>query len=347
MKYLFIAEKPLMGREIAKARASMLGVREETGTGCIKVGDDVITWVMGHMYELQPPEYYNPKWATWRIEDLPLTPDRFARKAASADYQVKQIGIVRNLLKNAENVVNVGDAGREGQLLIDELLQEMNWDPFGSKTKRLWLQSFVEKDVIAAINKMFPNADKKPLFEAAFERQKADWMHGLTLTRFFTVKARQAGANSVLTIGRVQTPTLKLVVDRDRAIEKFKPVKHYKPSGVFQHANGKFRATWIIPDDYEGTDSDGLLTDKKVADAVSAKIAGKTGKISAFDVKKKSKSPPLPYTLDSLTKACVSKFGMTGEEVANTLQKLYEEHKIVSYPRTETDLHKMQKIILV
>lgn len=337
MEHLFIAEKPSLGREIAKARASMLGVREESSTGYIKVGNDVITWVMGHMYELQPPEYYNPKWATWRIEDLPLTPDRFVRKAGSQDYQVKQLGIIRNLLKSAQVVVNVGDAGREGQLLIDELLQEMKWDPFGPNTKRLWIQSLTEKDLIAAMNKMFPNKDKRALFDAAFERQTADWMHGLTLTRFFTVKAQQAGAKATLTIGRVQTPTLKLVVDRDREIENFKPVKHYKATGIFQHQNGKFRAVWMMPDDYEGTDPDGRLIDKKVAEAVASKIAGKRGKITGFEVKKKSKSPPLPYTLDSLTKACTSKFGMTGKEVADTLQKLYEEHKIVSYPRTETE----------
>jgi DNA topoisomerase-3 len=338
LSYLFIAEKPAMGRDIAKARATMLGVQQQAGTGFIKVGPDTITWVMGHMYELQPPEYYDPKWKQWRIEDLPILPPRFERRASQADYQVRQLKIIRELLKTADQVVNVGDAGREGQLLIDELLQEMKWDPFGDKTKRLWIQSLSEKDIIAGMGKIFPNKDKIPLYEAAFQRQIADWVHGLSLTRFYTVKARMAGATSVLTIGRVQTPTLKLVVDRDRAIENFKRVKHYKPSGFFRHANGSFRADWEIPADTQGMDPEGkYLIDKSVADGVAAKIMGKEGKVFSYETTKKRKSAPMPYTLDSLTKACTSKFNMTADEVANVMQKLYEEHKIVSYPRTDCE----------
>lgn len=337
MGYLFIAEKPSLGREVAKARASMLGVREESSNGYIKVGQDIITWVAGHFYELQPPGYYKPEWQSWRIESLPLLPDRFERKASDNDFATKQLGIIRNFLKSVDSVVNVGDAGREGQLLIDEVLQELKWDPFNGKTKRLWLQSLTEKDIISAINKMFNNSDKKSLFEAAFERQKADWMHGLTLTRFYTVKAQQAGAQVTLSIGRVQTPTLKLVVDRDREIENFKPVRHFRPIGLFRHDNGAFRAAWVIPDDFEGLDSEGRLIDKAVAEKLLARIGGKSGKITGYEVSKKSKSAPMPYTLDSLTKACTTKFGMTGDEVAKTLQKLYEEHKIVSYPRTECE----------
>ncbi len=338
MDHLFIAEKPNLGRDVAQARASMLGVTpQKVGNTHIIVGNDVVTWIWGHMYELQNPEYYDAKLHTWRIEDLPLAPVRFERKPPKDEGSLRQLAVIKNLLKDANYVVNVGDAGREGQLLIDELLQEMKWDPFSAKTKRLWLQALTEKDIIAGMQKMLPNSEKRSLFDAAFERQKADWMHGLTLTRLFTVKAQQAGANVTLSIGRVQTPTLKLVVDRDRAIENFKPVKHYRPSGLFSHANGKFTAAWIIPDDYEGVDEEGRLVDKNVANSIMQKITGKSGAITSFEVKQKSKSPPLPYTLDSLTKACTSKFGMTGQEVADTLQKLYEEHKIVSYPRTETE----------
>lgn len=338
MSYLFIAEKPAMGRDIAKARASMLGVSQEVGTGFIKVGPDIVTWVIGHLYELQPPEHYDPKWKFWRIEDLPIIPAKFERRAAEEDYQVKQLRIIRELLKKADTVVNVGDAGREGQLLIDELLQEMKWDPFGPKTMRLWISSLAEKDVIAGMNRMFPNKDKLALFEAAFQRQMADWIHGLSLTRFYTAKARLAGSSATLSIGRVQTPTLKLVVDRDRAIENFKRVKHYRPSGFFRHANGTFKADWEIPADSEGMDPEGkYLIDKKVADAVAAKIMGKEGRVTDCTTQKKRKSPPMPYTLDSLTKACTSKYQMTADEVAAVMQKLYEEHKIVSYPRTDCE----------
>ncbi len=338
MSHLFIAEKPDMGKKIAAARATLLGVSMQAGTGFIKVGQDIITWVMGHMYELQEPHYYDPKWKNWRIEDLPIMPNKFVRKAYGDDYKTKQLGIIRNLLKQVEIVVNVGDAEREGQLLIDELLYEMGWDPFGDKTKRLWIQSYVEKDLHKAMNNMSPNKDKMGYYLAAFERQKADWVHGLTLTRFYTVKARQAGAETTLTVGRVQTPTLKLVVDRDRAIENFKRVKHYKPSGFFKHENGSFRAEWEIPDGTDGMDPEGkYLIDKKVADDVAAKIMGKQGKIFDYVASRQRKAPPLPYSLDTLTKACTSKFQLTGDELEKILQKLYEELGIISYPRTGTE----------
>lgn len=346
MSHLFIAEKPDMGKKIAAARASLLGVSQQAGQGFIKVGQDIITWVMGHMYELNDPDFYDPKWKNWRIEDLPILPPKFVRKPDAADYKVKQLRIIRDLLSKTEIAVNVGDAEREGQLLIDELLYEMGWDPFGDKTKRLWIQSYVEKDLHKAMNNMSPNREKMGYYLAAFERQKADWMHGLTLTRFYTVKARQAGADRTFTVGRVQTPTLKLVVDRDRAIENFKRVKHYKPSGIFQHANGSFRAEWEIPDGTDGMDPEGkYLIDKKVADDVAAKIMGKQGKIFDYVASRQKKSPPLPYSLDTLTKACTSKFQLTSEELEKILQKLYEDLSIISYPRTgvehlPTSLHK-------
>jgi DNA topoisomerase-3 len=338
LSHLFIAEKPDMGKKIAVARASLLGVSQQAGQGFIRVGQDIITWVMGHMYELNDPDFYDPKWKSWRIEDLPILPPKFVRKPDSADYKTKQLGIIRGLLKQVQTVVNVGDAEREGQLLIDELLYEMGWDPFGDNTKRLWVQSYVEKDLHKAMSSMTPNREKRGYYLAAFERQKADWMHGLTLTRFYTVKARQAGAQSVLTVGRVQTPTLRLVVDRDRAIENFKRVKHYKPSGIFKHANGSFRAEWEIPDGTNGMDPEGkYLIDKSVADAVAAKIMGKEGKIFDYVATKQRKSAPLPYSLDTLTKACTSKFQLTAEELEKILQKLYEELGIISYPRSGTE----------
>src|SRR5690606_32746420 len=120
--------------------------------------------------------------------------------------------------------------------------------------------------------------EKKNLYTAAVLRQRADWLHGLNLTRMYTILARNSGANMLISVGRVQTPTLKLVVDRDREIEAFKPVDHYLPSGIFKHENGSFRADYIIPEDCDGLDSENRLIDKKVAEAISQKISGKTGK---------------------------------------------------------------------
>lgn len=333
-EYLYIAEKPSLAEALAKARASILGVKAQKGQGSWTVGNDSVTWLFGHMYELVNPDDYDPSLKQWKMEHLPIIPDKW-RRAPHKD-KAAHLKIIKDLLKNTKYVVNAGDAEREGQLLVDELLQEMGWDPFSSKTKRVWVSSFAEKDVIKAINEQFPNSNKQDLFTAAFLRQRADWLHGLNMTRMYTILARNSGANMLISVGRVQTPTLKLVVDRDREIESFKPVDHYLPSGVFKHENGSFRADYVIPDDCDGLDPEGRLVDKKVAEAIGLKIAGKTGKITEFSTNIKSKAPPLPYSLSALQADCSSKLQLTAQETLEIAQSLYETHKATTYPRSDS-----------
>lgn len=333
-EHLYIAEKPSLAEALAKARASILGVKATKGQGSWTVGNDSITWLFGHMYELVNPDDYDPSLKQWKMEHLPIIPDRW-RRAPHKD-KAAHLKIIKDLLKNTKYVVNAGDAEREGQLLVDELLQEMGWDPFSNQTKRVWVSSMAEKDVVKAINEQFPNANKKDLFTAAFLRQRADWLHGLNMTRMYTILARNSGANMLISVGRVQTPTLKLVVDRDREIENFKAVDHYLPSGIFKHENGSFRADYIIPEDCAGLDSEGRLIDKAVADAVGRKIAGKTGKITEFSTAIKSKAPPLPYSLSALQAECSSKLQLTAQETLEVAQALYETHKATTYPRSDS-----------
>lgn len=333
-EHLYIAEKPSLAEAIAKARASILGVKAQKGQGSWTVGNDAVTWLFGHMYELANPDDYDASLKQWKIEHLPIIPDKW-RRSPHKD-KAAHLKIIKELLKNSKYVVNAGDAEREGQLLVDELLEEMGWDPFSSKTKRVWVSSMAEKDVIKAINDQFPNVDKRNLSIAAVLRQRADWLHGLNLTRMYTILARNSGANMLISVGRVQTPTLKLVVDRDREIESFKPVDHYLPTGLFKHENGSFRADYIIPDDCEGLDSEGRLIDKKVADAIGLKISGKTGKITEFSTSIKSKAPPLPYSLSALQAECSSKLSLTAQETLEVAQSLYETHKATTYPRSDS-----------
>lgn len=333
-EYLYIAEKPSLAEALAKARASILGVKARRGQGAWIVGDDAVTWLFGHMYELANPDEYDPSLKQWKMEHLPIIPDKW-RRSPHRD-KAAHLKIIKDLLKNSKIVVNAGDAEREGQLLVDELLEEMGWDPFSPKTKRVWVSSMAEKDVIKAINEQFPNIEKKNLYTAAVLRQRADWLHGLNLTRMYTILARNSGANMLISVGRVQTPTLKLVVDRDREIENFKPVDHYLPSGIFKHDNGSFRADYIIPSDCDGLDSEGRLIDKKVAEAVGLKISGKTGKITEFTTTVKSKSPPLPYSLSALQSECSSKLGLTAQQTLEVAQSLYETHKATTYPRSDS-----------
>lgn len=332
--HLFIAEKPSLAEATAKARASILGVKASKGNGFWTVGDDSVTWLFGHMYELANPDEYDARFKSWKMDDLPIVPDRW-RRSPHKDKSA-HLSVIRGLLKSTKTVVNVGDAEREGQLLVDELLEEMGWDPFASNTKRMWVSSMAEKDMVAAVNGIFPNKDKQNLSIAAVLRQRADWLHGLNLTRLYTILARNGGANMLISVGRVQTPTLKLVVDRDREIEKFKPTDHYQPSGLFRHANGTFKADWIIPEDHEGVDPEGRLIDRKVADAIVAKVAGKTGKVESFASTNKSKAPPLPYSLSALQQECSSKLGLTAQQTLEVAQSLYETHKATTYPRSDS-----------
>lgn len=335
VEHLFIAEKPSLAGEIAKTRAKQLGVEASKGQTCWTVGSDAVTWLFGHMYEQAPPDAYDARYKSWNMADLPIVP-RVWRLQVSKD-KAGHVSAINKLIKSARIIVNVGDAGREGQLLVDELIIESGRDAFGSDILRAWLQDMTDKGRMEAMGKLFPNAQKKPLYEAAVGRQRADWLLGLNMTRLYTGLARNSGLqDSVISIGRVQTPTLRLVVDRDREIEKFKPVDHYLPTGLFVHANGKFKASWIIPADADGTDSEGRLVDRKVADAVAARVAGKTGKVSGFDIKPKTKAPPLPFALSGLQKELSAKFGYTLEQSLQFAQALYETYKVTSYPRTDS-----------
>ena len=348
---LFIAEKPNLAEALATALGKMLGIKPEKSKGHWIVGNDAITWLYGHMYGLVPPEAYDPDLKKWSMARLPIVPDKWQRtphtlaqsfldknpeaKKRQAS-KLSHLNYVVGMLPKAKRIINAGDAEREGQLLVDELLEENDIDTYGSNVSRVWVSSFAEKDVIKAIESIFPNSQKRNLFMAADARSKADWLHGMNMTRFATIEGRKAGFDGVVNIGRVQTPTLKLVVDRDREIANFKPVDHYLPRATFKHANGDYSANYVIPEDLSGLDSEGRLVDKSVAETIIKKIAGKTGRVIEFTRSAKSKSAPLPYSLSALQSECSSKLGLTAQETLDVAQSLYERHKATTYPRSDS-----------
>lgn len=334
LNYLFIAEKPSLAKEIAEARAEQKGIKAVKSNGYWSVGDDAVTWLFGHMYEQAPPQAYDPKYEKWNLDDLPIIPEKW--KLLVSKDKKDHISGIKTLLQQAKFVVNAGDAAREGQLLVDEVLIENKWNPFDEKTFRLWVRSVARKDLLDALNSMLPNSEKQFLYNSAICRQRADWLHGMNLSRLYTIKARQSGAEQVVSVGRVQTPTLKIVVDRDREIDNFKPVDHYLPAAIFVHENGKFQATWIIPEDCEGLDSEGRLIDPQVAKKVVDRILGKTGKVESFKSTDKSTAPPLPYSLSALQTECSAKFGLSAQETLDVAQRLYEQHKVTTYPRSDS-----------
>ena len=333
-EHLFIAEKPSLAEAVAKARAVQKGVAASKQRGYWEVGDDKVCWLFGHMYEQFAPPDYDGRFKQWNLDHLPIVPETWRLKVV--EDKKDHISGIATLLKGAKNVVNAGDAAREGQLLVDEVLIENGWDPFSDKTLRLWVSSVAQKDLIKALEGMQGNKTKQHLYEAAVCRSRADWLHGMNMTRLYSIKARHAGSDQMVSVGRVQTPTLALVVNRDLEIKNFKPVDHYLPMGRFVHENGKFTANYIIPEDCPGLDPEGRLTDKAVAEEINERISGKTGKIEIYAASDKSKAPPLPYSLSALQTDCSAKFGLSAQETLDVAQGLYEKHKLTTYPRSDS-----------
>ena len=328
---LIIAEKPSLGRTIADALG---GGRK--GNGCIHCDNWIITWAFGHMYEQAMPDSYLAEnvpttqkgTKVWRLEDLPIIPKRWILNPRGDAKQ--QLTIIAGLLKNATEVTNAGDPDREGQLLIDEILLEMGWN---GPTQRVWLQDLTQNGIRRAFKQIRSNKDYKGLYEAAVSRSRCDWLLGMNVTRAFTLCYQKAGGDGVISVGRVQTPTLNLIVERDRQIENFVPLPYYTIKTLFDHENGIITTQWVPSED--DSDPDGRCLKKSVAEQVCAKINGQSGTIRSASRKKKRESAPLPFSLSALQTIANSRWGYGAQQVLDAAQKLYEEHKLTTYPRTD------------
>lgn len=321
---LFIAEKP----NLAKAIANGLG-NGRKDDGCIRCGEDVVTWCFGHMLELAWPQDYKPEYAQWRREHLPIIPSEWKYKVRKD--AAKQLGIIGSLLREADSVVNAGDPDREGQLLVDEVLEHFN---YRGPVARIWLPSLDDKSVRIALDDIRDNAPYAPLRDAARARSLADWLVGINATRAMTIKGREGGRSETLSLGRVQTPTLALVVARDREITNFKPADYFVLRASFAHTTGDFTATFVPSETQAGLDASGRLVDFTQVAAVLDQVNGVDGVVAESLRENKSKAAPLPHSLSSLQKAASSRFGMSAQEVLDTAQALYER-KLTTYPRTD------------
>lgn len=321
---LFIAEKPNLGKAIANGLGN--GHKDN---GCIRCGNDVVTWCFGHMLEPAYPQDYKPEYAQWRREHLPIIPTSWKYTVKrSAAAQLKLIG---KLLGEATSVVNAGDPDREGQLLVDEVLEHFHYH---GPVTRIWLPSLDDRSVQLALKNITDNAPNAPLRDAARARMLADWLVGMNATRALTIAGREAGRGEVLSLGRIQTPTLALVVARDRGIASFKSIDYLVLRVCLVHAAGAFTATFVPSDTQVGLDSSGRLTDTAVADALIAGVKGTDGVVTEAARENKSKAAPLPHCLSSLQKVASSKLGMSAKQVLDTAQSLYEK-KLTTYPRTD------------
>lgn len=324
--------KTLIGWLEANGRSVGLPVgkaeRKQTYT---VLGNVAVTNCVGHVFELKMPEDYNPAFEKWKFSDLPIIPEKFQLKMkASTEAQARAIGF---LLKTAKLVIHAGDPDAEGQLLVSEAL-----DFFGytGPVKRLWLNAMDDTSVANAFASMKPDAEYRGYYESAKARSESDWLVGINFTRAATIVGRKRGATSVLSAGRVQTPTLGLIVRREREIRNFKQSKYFVP-WIQLASSPDFKAEWKISKDDDRLDEHGRLSDIKIADQiVSATRAAGTATVKKYSADKKNESAPLPFSLATLQMHMSAKFGMGAQEVLDVAQSLYEK-KIASYPRTDCE----------
>lgn len=321
-----IAEKP----SVARAIAAELG-RGASKNGYIECGSDVVTWCFGHILEMAMPEDYDPSLKAWRVEDLPILPSVW--KLLPKDGAKEQLALIGRILKEADQVVNAGDPDREGQLLVDEVLEHFG---YRGPVKRFWVSAQDSVSIQRGLAALKDNRDFRGFADAALARGRADWLIGMNLSRAYTLRASRGGARQVLTVGRVQTPTLALVVSRDREIAAFKPKPYQVLYAELQHANGPFRAKWAPEEGARGLDAEGRLIDPAEARALVAAVTGRVGSLEGYEQEPKSEGPPRVWSLTSLTAAASARWGYGADDVLKAAQELYEA-KLTSYPRTDCE----------
>jgi len=327
---LYIAEKPSMGREIA----AVLPGPVRKGNGFIETGAGTVTWLFGHVLRQAEPQEYDAKYKVWRAEDLPIIPEHW--KLMVSESSAKQFAVVKQLISQADEIVHAGDPDREGQLLVDEVLEYVGCN---KPVQRILLNALDEKSIREAIDQLKPNAQFFNLRQSALGRARADWLIGMNLSRAYTMAAQRSGHRKlVLPIGRVKTPTLALVVRREREIENFKPVDYFNIKAVFQHANGQFQAQWKPNEMQQGLDSEGRLVDKQIAEAKLKSFGQEplTGMISGYSKAKKQEAQRLPFSLSTLQVLAGRRFGYEPQQVLDTAQALYER-KLTTYPRSDCE----------
>ena len=329
-----IAEKPSVARDIARiigATSSHDGYMEGNGFQ--------VTWTFGHLCTLKEPHDYTPMWRSWSLTSLPMIPERFGIKLIDDQGIKKQFAIIESLMQKADRIVNCGDAGQEGELIQRWVMQKA-----GAKcpVSRLWISSMTDEAIREGFSNLKDQQDYQPLYLAGLSRAIGDWLLGMNATRLSTLKYGQN--RQVLSIGRVQTPTLALIVNRQKEIDNFKPEPYWVLATVYRDTT--FTAVVKEEEDEEkeneteeGKEKKGQskrgFTDKEEAEKALASIAGKPFTITSIQKKNGKEAPPSLYDLTSLQVDCNKKYGYSAEMTLNLIQSLYEK-KFTTYPRVDT-----------
>ncbi|MDB4957253.1 MAG: topB: topoisomerase [Myxococcales bacterium] len=326
---LIVAEKPSVARDLAR----VLGVRP-AGQHAFESDGRVITWCVGHLVELDEPASYDARWKTWRLDTLPMLPAEFRLRASN--HAGDQLRAVAKLLRDRRftSVVNACDAGREGELIFRYVYQFAGGGP---PIERLWISSLTDEAIRRGFATLRPGSQFAALGDAARSRSEADWLVGMNATRAVTIRGRLAGADTLYSIGRVQTPTLQILVQREQAIQAFVPRAYWEVRGQFRTAAGeRFVAGW----------RHGAIARLGTAALASAIVTRDGAHGAAIDpagpcvervrARTVREPPPLLFDLTSLQRTANRRYGFSAARTLEIAQALYERHKVISYPRTDS-----------
>lgn len=306
-----IAEKPSVARDIAE----VLGARTKKD-GYIEGNGYQVTWTFGHLCTLKEPHEYTPAWKVWSLGSLPMIPPRFGIKLINDSGIERQFHIIEGLMQKADGIINCGDAGQEGELIQRWVMQKA-----GARcpVKRLWISSLTEEAIREGFAKLKDQAEFQPLYEAGLSRAIGDWVLGMNATRLYTLKYGQN--KQVLSIGRVQTPTLALIVKRQLEIENFKPEPYWELKTVYRETT--FSST------------KGKFTSKEEGEKFLETVRNAPFTVTDVSAKKGTEAPPRLFDLTSLQVECNKKFGFSADMTLQLIQSLYEK-KVATYPRVDT-----------
>lgn len=328
---LYLCEKPSQARDIAR----VLGASGR-GDGCLQGQGITVTWCFGHLLEQAEPEAYGEQYKRWNLASLPILPQQWKLEVKKS--AAKQFKVVKALLAQTGHVVIATDADREGEMIAREVMEMCR---YRGQVSRLWLSALDDASIRKALGQLRAGQTTEPLYLAGLARSRADWLVGMNLSRAYTLAARHHGQLAAkagaLSVGRVQTPTLRLVVDRDEQIRHFVPVDYWEvvahclPAG----AEHTFKANWIPAKGKPGIDEEGRCIDPLLAQQVADTCKGQDASVLRCDTERKRQHAPLPYELSGLQVEASRRWGLSAQQVLDAAQALYEKHKLITYPRTD------------
>ena len=322
---LFLCEKPSQAKDIAK----VLGANRRAD-GCWQGTDVCVTWCIGHLLETAPPDSYDQRYKRWSLDDLPIIPEKW--KMTVKPKTASQYKAVKRLLGEARELVIATDADREGEMIARELVEHCR---YRGPIQRLWLSALDDASIRKALARLLPGQETFSLYHSALGRSRADWLIGMNMSRLFTLLGRQSGYQGVLPVGRVQTPTLRLVVDRDRSIADFVPVPFWAIDVQLHSAGQVFTSQWRAPDD-ACDDQDRCLNQALAQQAAADMQAAGTAQVAKIATERVREAAPLPFDLGTLQEICSKKLGLGAQETLDIAQALYETHKLITYPRSDS-----------